>query len=176
MRKKKCKHCKEWFTPDRPMQTTCSYQCAIELAREKQRKAVRKRAVSSKELLERKDIPELKKRATAKFNAYIRLRDKDLPCVSCGYTGDGRQWHAGHYKPTGGYSYLRYDEANTHRQCVTCNAYKSGNLVPYREELIRRIGIEEVERLEQPNQIKRWTAEELFEIIEKYTAKIKELS
>ena len=38
------------------------------------------------------------------------------------------------------------DERNIHKQCVVCNQHKSGNLVPYRVELINRIGQEAVGR------------------------------
>ena len=35
------------------------------------------------------------------FNEFIRLRDADLPCISCGRYHQG-QWHAGHYRSVGG--------------------------------------------------------------------------
>ena len=109
------------------------------------------------------------------FNKYIRLRDKDEPCISCGYISDGknsRQWHAGHYRPAGQNTALRFDERNVHKQCSICNNYKSGNLVAYRENLIKKIGIEEVERLETEKPVKKWTAEELQDIINIYKAKL----
>jgi hypothetical protein len=138
-----------------------------QLKQKKQCKAVRE--------LKKSDVKILKELAQKLFNQYIRMRDKDLPCISCGTTND-IQYHASHFKPAGGYSYLRFDESNVHKGCVRCNTYLSGNLVPYRVALIEKIGIEEVERLEQPNQCKTWTKEELDEIITTYRKKIKDLS
>ena len=65
---------------------------------------------------------------------------------------------------------LRYDLTNA--TCINSNNYKSGNLVAYRENLIKKIGIEEVERLETEKPVKKWTAEELQDIINTYKAKL----
>lgn len=73
------------------------------------------------------------------FNQFIRLRDKDLPCISCGRYHQ-EQWHAGHYRSVGACPELRFDEMNVHKQCSVCNNYKSGNLTEYRLNLIRKIG------------------------------------
>jgi hypothetical protein len=95
------------------------------------------------------------------FNAYIRLRDANLPCVSCGRFHQG-QWHAGHYRTTKSQPALRYNELNCWRQCAPCNNHKSGNITEYRIELIRRIGIDLVEWLEKDHkQPAKWTIEEL---------------
>ncbi|WP_372584593.1 recombination protein NinG [Cronobacter sakazakii] len=67
--------------------------------------------------------------------------------MSCG-TFTSAQWDAGHYRTTAAAPQLRFDERNIHKQCVVCNQHKSGNLVPYRAELIRRIGLSAVEAVE----------------------------
>ena len=176
MKQKTCKICKEKFVPERQMQTCCSYTCSIEYAKQlTSKREAKKKRDARKALREYKknDKATLMQLAQKIFNQYIRLRDKDLPCISCGTTND-IQYHAGHYKPAGGYSYLRFDESNVHKQCVRCNTNLSGNLVAYREALIKKIGIDEVNRLEQPNQTKRWSVEELQEIIRVYRLKIKQ--
>ena len=174
---KTCKICKEKFEPTRQMQPTCeNMDCMIKYSNkhlQKSRLSTKRDARRALKAFNDNDIKELKKKATTAFNAFIRKRDEKLPCISCGYEGSGRQWHAGHYKPAGGYSYLRYDEANVHKQCSICNNHLSGNLVPYRENLILKIGQAEVDRLELPNQIKRWEIIELREIITTYRLKIK---
>ena len=121
------------------------------------------------------DKKHLLKIAQDTFNKFIRLRDKDEPCISCGYISDGknsRQWHAGHYRPAGQNSALRFDELNTHKQCSICNNHKSGNLVPYRENLIKKIGLDKVEELENQKTLKKWAIEELQDIIDTYKAKL----
>jgi hypothetical protein len=109
------------------------------------------------------------------FNQFIRLRDEKQPCISCGYAGNNRQWHAGHYRPKGRNSALRFDERNCSKQCSICNNHLSGNLVKYRENLIKKIGSEMVDELEAINTPKKWSVEELTQIIAVYKAKVKEL-
>lgn len=52
---------------------------------------------------------------------------------------------------------------------------KSGNVVEYRINLVKRIGVERVEALENNNEPHKWTVDEAKEIIKTYKAKIKEL-
>lgn len=169
-RKKKCKQCGEWFTPERDMQVVCSSLCAVKYAPGQVQKQKRKDKVEAK----RNDKAYLKKKAQEWFNKYIRLRDKNQHCISCGHS-DNRQYHAGHYRPTGRNESLRFNEDNCHKQCSICNNHLSGNLTAYREALIHKIGIERVEALEQNNEVKSYSVDELKEIIEKYKAKCKEI-
>ncbi|AHG75417.1 NinG recombination protein [Mannheimia varigena USDA-ARS-USMARC-1296] len=109
------------------------------------------------------------------FNKFIRLRDKDLPCISCGRHHQG-QWHAGHYKTVGGNPELRFNEDNVNRQCSVCNNHKSGNIVNYRINLIEKIGLERVEFLERKDHPPlKLTVEEIKDLIKVYKAKCKEL-
>ncbi|MCM4530272.1 recombination protein NinG, partial [Escherichia coli] len=80
-------------------------------------------------------------------------------CISCG-TLTSAQWDAGHYRTTAAAPQLRFDERNIHKQCVVCNQHKSGNLVPYRVELIIRIGQKAVDEIESNHNRHRWTIEE----------------
>jgi len=141
----------------------------------KKKKEAKKANNIAKREFNQKDVKVLKELGQKLFNQFIRLRDKDLSCISCGTTKD-IQYHAGHYKPQGGFGYLRFNELNVHKQCSVCNNHRSGNLVPYRIALIKKISLEAVEKLEQPNQIKKWTTEELQEVITTYKQKIKEFN
>jgi hypothetical protein len=177
MKTKPCKICKIKFRPERQMQMVCSYQCGIDYANKhlaKKKLEVKKESRKALKQFNNSDVNILKRLAQKLFNQYIRMRDKDLPCISCDTTND-IQYHASHYKPAGGYSYLRFDENNVHKACVRCNSNLAGNLIPYRVALIVKVGMEEVERLELPNQHKRWSVEELQDIITTYRKKIKEL-
>ena len=81
------------------------------------------------------------------FNAFIRKRDAELPCISCG-TQKNVEYAAGHFYPTT-YQYLRFNEDNVHKQCnKSCNMMKRGNLLEYRPALIKKIGMERVEVLD----------------------------
>lgn len=78
-------------------------------------------------------------------------------------------------RPTAAAPQLRFDERNIHKQCVVCNQHKSGNLVPYRVELISRIGQEAVDEIESNHSRHRWTVEECRAIKAEYQQKLKDL-
>ncbi|OOF68306.1 recombination protein NinG [Rodentibacter caecimuris] len=177
LKPKKCKVCGKEFTPHNSLQKVCSPKCAIELARNNAQKA-REKAEKQK-LKERKvklkSRSEWLKEAQSIFNKFIRLRDKDEPCISCGRYHQG-QWHAGHYRSVGACPELRFCELNVHKQCQPCNNHKSGNVIEYRINLIRKIGVDKVEWLErQDHDFKKYTIEDCKEIIKYYKEKIKTL-
>ena len=180
VKQKTCKACGGKFRPSfNSTQVVCSPKCALAHAPANQQKA--RKAIDQRERREIKVRKEkLKSRADhlkeaqVVVNQYIRLRDADLPCVSCGRFHDG-QWHAGHFRSAGGHPELRFEPLNIWRQCAPCNTHKSGDLVNYRAELVRRIGAEKVEWLEGPHEAKRYTIDDLKAIKAEYRAKIKQL-
>ena len=180
VKQKTCKACGGKFRPSfNSTQVVCSPKCALAHAPANQQKA--RKAIDQRERREIKVRKEkLKtradhlKEAQVVVNQYIRLRDADLPCVSCGRFHDG-QWHAGHFRSAGGHPELRFEPLNIWRQCAPCNTHKSGDLVNYRAELVRRIGPEKVEWLEGPHEAKRYTIDDLKAIKAEYRAKIKQL-
>lgn len=168
----KCAICKKDFKRTRPLQRVCSMNCAIEHARQKQEKAFKKEARQLKKKIKTKT--DWLKETQVVFNRYIRLRDRRLPCISCGRFHAG-QWHAGHYRTVKAAPQLRFDEANCHKQCQPCNTHLSGNIVKYRANLITKIGIDEVERIESDNSIMKRTIEEIIIIKEKYTKLVRNM-
>lgn len=90
--------------------------------------------------------------AQTAFNAYVRWRDKDEPCISCGnFTSDdavGGYWDCGHYRSVGSAPHLRFHLHGANKQCVKCNRYLSGNVAEYRKGLIKKIGLDKVEHFE----------------------------
>lgn len=169
---KKCKECSNKFTPWVSTQLVCSPKCGIEYARKKEAKKQAKELKERKQKLMTKS--EWMKLAQAEFNKFIRLRDKDEPCISCGRHHQG-QYHAGHYRTVGANPELRFEELNCHKQCSACNNHKSGNIVDYRINLVRKIGQEAIDWLEGPHDPLRLTVEQIQEIRKKYRDKCKEL-
>ncbi len=109
------------------------------------------------------------------FNRFIRERDKHENCISCGKHINGVR-HASHYLSAGGHSNVRYHEDNVWVSCYKCNVMLSGNQVEYRKRLIDKIGIERVEWLESNGATeRRYTKEELREIMKEYKQKVKKL-
>ncbi len=113
------------------------------------------------------------KEAQTIFNKYIRLRDNGLNCISCGQKINGVK-HASHYLSSGGHSAVRFHEDNVWVSCYKCNVMLSGNQIEYRKSLIKKIGVERVEWLEENgSKVKKWTIDELKELIKEYKQKIK---
>lgn len=113
------------------------------------------------------------------FQHYIRLRDRDKPCVSCG-TVTTDLWDGGHYFKAEIYSEITFNENNCHKQCRRCNKYLDGNEAMYRIGIEKRIGTEafkELERLalECKHKPHNWTRDDLTKIKEYYTLKVKSL-
>lgn len=178
-RKKKCGHCGESFQPSRMGQKACGAACALAMApafRDKTRKALaeveRKEIKAAKERIKSKG--EHMREAQAAFNVYIRARDADQPCISCGRHHQGK-YDAGHYRTTAASPELRFEPLNVHKQCVPCNQHKSGDILNYRLGLLARIGQEKVDWLEGPHDPKRYTIEQLKEIKAHYRALVREI-
>lgn len=177
---KKCRWCKEVFTPTKPAQVCCEpFPCAIEYGKHKEAKKREKarreqKRADRKRLEEMKTKPQLTKEAQREFNRYIRLRDHDKPCISCGRSPDdsqlitGSKFDAGHYRSVGACPALRFEPLNCARQCVYCNRNLSGNAVDYRLGLIDRIGIDRVEWLEGSHEANNYTRDDLRQIRDKY--------
>ena len=178
-RPKKCRVCRETYTPRKRLQVVCSPSCALLHAkqkRERERKALDK--------IERKAIREAKekikpraaymKETQSAFNAWVRARDADQPCISCGRHHQGK-YDAGHYRSVGSNPALRFEPLNCHRQCVPCNQHKSGNAIEYRIGLVARIGAEKVAWLEGQHEPKHYSIDDLKQIKAQYRAMTREL-
>ena len=116
--------------------------------------------------------PKLKLKAQTVFNAWIRKRDENLPCISCSKpTFD----HAGHYYSGGHYSGLRFNEFNVNGQCIRCNNFLHGNLIGYRNGLIKKYGEDNVAELDMLSVSTRMTKNDRFlfiSICENYKLKM----
>lgn len=173
-KEKKCKACGGMFTPWSSLQKVCSQSCAIKLVDFIKQRDFKRKTREMRKKLNDKDRGYHIKRAQAAFNKFIRLRDRDEPCISCGRHHEG-QYHAGHYKTTGAHPELRFEELNCHKQCAPCNNHKSGDITNYRVNLIKKIGVANVEWLEGPHDAQHWTIDELKEITKHYNAKVREI-
>lgn len=197
LRAKKCanKACGERYMPDpaRPQIKWCGPDCgtAIALAKLAQQKikqgAASKRAARAERVADKVALEKHKRRADyianaqKAFNAFIRERDKDQPCICCGRAETAVQglyshgWDCGHYRSRGSAPHLRFDERNAHRQLVYCNRRKAGNAADYRIGLIARIGLAEVEALECDQAERPQSVDDLKAIKAMYVQKLKQL-
>jgi hypothetical protein len=181
LKSKKCKskQCGKLFMPTMPLQCVCDWRCAINHNEASKQKKIASEALKSRKET-REKLAKLKtrqqhlKEAQQVFNTWIRMRDEDLPCISCGRFHKG-QYHAGHYRTTGSSPHLRFNEHNTNKQCAPCNNHLSGNIVHYRLGLIQKIGIQAVDALENNQEPTHYAIPDIVAIKNLYKAKIKEL-
>jgi hypothetical protein len=165
----------------------CSTECCTSFAANivKNEKQVKKKA-EDKVWREKKrklndTVPVWTKKAQAAFNAYIRARDRNLCCISCGssspnHSDSGGLWDCGHYRSVGSCPELRFEPLNAHKQCKKCNQFLSGNVVDYRIRLKDKIGDKKLEWLEGGHEPKRYRVDDLKAIEAKYKSMLKELN
>ena len=181
-----CRICKSKFTPRfNTIQPTCNErECmtayALKVAEKNKAAKVSKekreqrewKSKAKEKLMTLSDYIQICQRV---FNTYIRMRDKDRPCISSGRPLKGK-YDAGHYYSTSAYPNLRFNEDNVHGQSVHDNRDLHGNLIAYREGLIARIGIDRFKELEAVKNIPRhYTIDEVKELIQIYRNKIKQI-
>jgi hypothetical protein len=171
---KKCRVCSIMFTPFRSTQVVCNYHCAQlyadELNKKKELKDWKIKKAKMKEDL--MSLSDWLKIAQTHFNTYIRQRDKDQLCISC--QKPPLKKNAGHFFNANNHYSVRFDERNVHLQCEHCNTFLSGNLIPYRENLIKKIGVQEFEDLSKiANETRKFNIQEVKELINIYKNKIK---
>lgn len=109
-------------------------------------------------------VAELNNRAQKIFNTWIRQRDKELPCISC---GTGSPANAGHFYSEGHFKTLRWNESNVHGQCIRCNHFLHGNLNSYRINLEKKIGKEALLILDELSVMDKITRKRKETILEK---------
>lgn len=179
----KCKACGNEYQRLRPLQQVCGPACAMKHARSQTaKKAEREAKEASKERKAKLDAmrtkPQLTKLAQQAFNAYIRARDAGKPCISCGKpaSNEPNTWDAGHFRSVGSAVNMRFVESNVHKQCKRCNKRLAGNHAEYRKRLIERVGLEEVERIEADNTLRKYTHEGLVELARHYRAEARRLA
>lgn len=191
-RTRKCQICRTEYKPFSSWQKLCgNADCAVAWAEKEGKKRERKTLAERKVAFRKERAEHRAKKEAAKtrstwikeaqraFNSYIRARDTDMPCISCGaLLGDnaiGGASDCGHYRSVGSAPQLRFDPDNAHAQCKKCNRYLGGRVVDYRMGLLERVGLAVVERLEADQSVKKWTIPDLVAIRDHYRAKTKAL-
>lgn len=185
-----CKVCKTRFKPAAIYEWWCceehKEELITKLATEARQKRMQQQERQRKETTqqERRSLKVRKlavqplsyfaKQAQTEFNAFIRERDADLPCISCGRFHDG-QYHAGHYRTVGANPELRFNEDNCHRQCAPCNNHLSGNIENYTPALREKIGEQAYQLLMGAHEPQRYRREDFERIRDEYKVKRKAL-
>lgn len=122
-----------------------------------------------------KTLSDYEKEAKVVFQKWIRLRDQEQPCISCGIKNN-KLWDGGHYFKAELFSGLIFDTRNVNKQCRKCNRYLGGNEIQYRLGMVSRFGLDFVDKLESDSisrRVYKFSKDELIDINKKYQLKIK---
>lgn len=176
----KCKICQQPFQKRSMAHVVCNDpKCRTEylstIAKRAERKIRKREREEAKERREKlKTRSDYLREAQEVINRYVRLRDRDLGCVSCDKPPTwGGQWHASHFRSVGSCSALRFHLWNIHKSCSVCNNWKSGNLIEYEPRLRAKIGNEKVDWLRTQNQPTEYSIEYLIRLKKVFLRKIK---
>ena len=107
------------------------------------------------------------------FSQYIRLNNSNngnCTCVTCGKIGDWKNggMQAGHFMSRKHYS-TRWDERNVKPQCVGCNMFKAGEQYKFSLYLGQQLS---EELLEESRKIRKFTSDELEEMVIHYSKEV----
>jgi Bacteriophage Lambda NinG protein len=137
-------------------------------------------ATGKKSKIKQKPLPALIKKLDTVFSRYVRMSAADncgtVECVTCGKPMHWKEAHAGHFISRRHMS-VRWVEKNVHPQCCGCNTFKGGALDEYSAFIIRKYGMKVFDDLRlMKNSTKKWTRDELTEMIARYESMLKGMS
>ena len=154
------------------MQATCSPKCQFEDKKKKEAKKADKFSKLPKLTSARNMAVIPGGRSAGKMtqytqdvvNAFIKVRDRFKPCITCGAYGNDVEWHAGHFRSVGSAPHLRFHFWNIHKQCSHCNIELSGNRVEFEKRLPERIGQRKFELIKNDNMPRNYGDHEMKRI------------
>jgi hypothetical protein len=187
LKKKVCAKCeKQSYIFGRQMCKSCYYMDLADRKRGKPRSSIKKRKKRSpssnkikKQGRRAKSITSLKKKLWGIFSKFVRLRDSDdygfCICITSGQVLFWKKAQAGHFISRR-YNSTFVHEKNVHAQSPYDNCYLSGNQYIYGKRLDEIYGEGTADYLVAlSKEDKKFTVEELEELIVYYDKKVKEL-
>jgi hypothetical protein len=172
MKQKTCKICKAKFTNIYyPLAVVCNPICAqkysaIHLKKSELKKERIKKKENKVKKLELKPKSYWLAILQKEINQIVRLIDKGCPCISSGrpYRTDDQ---CGHYFSIGSTPALRFNLLNLWSQSIKDNMHNSGNLLNYREQLVKFDIIDLIEDEKRKYPTLKLSIEEIKEAISK---------
>ena len=136
----------------------------------------RKKKTSDKPKSRTPTLSTMVDRLDTTFSKFIRLRDAmpsgTFRCISCGQIKPLEQADCGHFHSRTHMS-TRFDEDNCNAECRFCNRFSADHIIGYRENLIKKIGLQKFQLLEvKAHQTKKWSMFELEQLNKYYRARI----
>jgi len=165
-KRKVCKHCREYFPAEGmikvPVGTFCKFDHVTLWLAEKNRKEAEKKHKQQKRVKvesKKKDkarLRELRKRSAwyadlqILVNQYVKYRDTDKPCCTCGTTNPNIKYDAGHFHTRKARPDIRFELTNIHKQCSQqCNVFGAGMRNEFEKFIAEKYGPDHVEMLER---------------------------
>lgn len=179
---KLCKNplCKK---PNSRNKSTCSYECEIEVIKQREQKKKEKRKKDKGQFINGKlrkwNYKRLKNECWNIFSLYIRLRDSDKDgmcyCISCGSKHNYKEMQAGHYIGGRGNSVLFHEDI-VNAQCIACNIFKGGNYIDYHFAMRKKYSEKQLQEFNQlKHKVVKFKASDLVAIYELYSVKVNKL-
>mgnify|MGYP003635855271 CR=1 FL=1 len=111
------------------------------------------------------------------FSQYIRLsnsKNGNCTCVTCGKVGDWKNggMQAGHFMSRKHYA-TRWNEDNVKPQCIACNMFKAGEQYKFSLYLGGKLS---EELLQESRKIRKFTSDELEEMVVHYSKEVEKYS
>jgi hypothetical protein len=123
-------------------------------------------------------LGKLKKQAWALLSRIVRYQAESpvgphmIQCYTCGQWAPPKEMQAGHAIP-GRTGSVLFDEEIIKPQCYRCNVALRGNYPLFTTRLIRERGLDWWEKkLLLTHQVRKWTRQELEELIEGYKVRL----
>lgn len=159
--KQKCRYCKEFKQAHKMVSVPLGYFChwghAVKhgqvTAKAAQERLMKKRASELKKTKKvlrakhRADLDRVKRRSDwykmlqILVNQYVRYRDRDEPCCTCGTMSQTIKYDAGHFFTVAARPDLRFNLINIHKQCsIKCNVHGSGMRLEYEKFIVKKYG------------------------------------
>ena len=178
---KKCRLCKKEFKQFKstvPVCIDCAYDWAKLKIKEKAKRESNKKHNALKRKLKNENRQWQIKTTKKVIQKWVNhVRDKGLPCISCGTTNNVI-YCGGHYKTTGSHPERALWSMNIHRQCNRyCNMALSGNIHGnktshgYIKGIIERYGEEYFNTIDSAVDFKTLTIDDI-KYIRKFYAKL----
>jgi len=118
-----------------------------------------------------KSISQLKKELDAVFSLYIRQKytvNGLVACYTCDTVKEPKNMQNGHFHSRSHFS-VRWDEDNCRVQCSVCNVFKHGNYIEYYKRMLKEIGQDGLDRLEQKkNTPTKFSKGDIINLINQY--------
>ena len=160
--RKKCKHCQDWFEASIMVKnnkgTYCNSDCMFNNIKHVIPKLIdkgdiiREKAVKVRHGIAKKRLrtrTQWYKLLQDEVNKYVRFRDINEPCCTCGTTSQSIKYDAGHCFTRAARPDLRFNLTNIHKQCsVKCNQHGSGMRLEYQSFITSKYGPNHFEWLE----------------------------